>query len=220
MTLSKAAACGLLHISSTSLCRRIKAGVYQCTRTGEGQFSALSFTYADIGLPEPQQAPEPIPAVAEVQPTPVHGAPGLEPTPSRPESRGIRTWAEKYRDGEAADSCGNKIDGTNERFITKGAQSLLGPIEIDRTLANPQAHMDPRLLSDYVDPNFTPLIKGNPNQGDGFTRSGEPLASGYSQAAYDADMQAWRQSGGGRSEGEQEIASRRAVNNINRSFPR
>lgn len=38
-------------------------------------------------------------------------------------------FAEAYLKGEATDSCGNRVDGSNDRFLTKGSASLLGPQE-------------------------------------------------------------------------------------------
>jgi hypothetical protein len=53
MTLSKAEACALLHISESTMTRRLKAGRYKAEKQGEGKFAPLVFTYADIGLTEP-----------------------------------------------------------------------------------------------------------------------------------------------------------------------
>jgi hypothetical protein len=221
-TLSKQKVCQLLHISATTLWRRIKAGTYTCTRGGDEQFSSLSFTYADIGLPEPQTIAEPMPVIAEVSAEPTRN-----PPPSKvshyedADELPADDFAERYKAGEATDSSGNKIDGTNNRWSE--TPSLLGPTvpyegpPIPRTGT---AHMDARLLSDYVDPNFAPLIPRNPQDGEGFTRGGQPLAHGLTQEAYDESMKAWQRSGGGRSESEMEISSRRAVSNVNRSFPR
>jgi hypothetical protein len=149
--MTKAEACELLHISESTLQRRMKAGVYQFTR-GDGQFDPVIFTYEGLGLVEP--TPE-TPAVDAHD----HQVPTAEPTPPpeatitpRPLS-GIEAkerddlfFAAQYKAGNATDSAGNKVDGTNDKFITKGSQSLLGPVEIDRTPANPQAHMDQALI--------------------------------------------------------------------------
>ncbi len=48
MTFTKKQAAALLGISPRTLDRRMKAGVYKFTRTGEGQFAELSFTHADL----------------------------------------------------------------------------------------------------------------------------------------------------------------------------
>jgi hypothetical protein len=51
--LSKADACALLHISESTMTRRLKAGRYTCTRSGIGKYDPITFSYADIGLTEP-----------------------------------------------------------------------------------------------------------------------------------------------------------------------
>ncbi len=209
--LTKKQAAKLLHVSETTLYRRVKAGKYTCTRTGEGQFAKLSFTYADIGLPEPAP-PAPVQLLGVlVQPTITSATCGTKPPDSR-------TFAEKFLDGDAADSIGNKVDGTNDRFLTKGAQSLLGPIEPDHgPPVDTQAHMKAALLA-------TNDTLGNPREAtvtaEGYTRGGSPLAHGLSQETYDAMMRDWKRSGGGRSESEMEQQVRRSKSNINRSFPR
>ena len=144
MTLNKQQACELLHISPTTLWRRMKAGTYTSTR-GEGQFAALSFTYADLGLTEPTPAVNHDVQIAEQY----DDAPLEKPIAApRAQSRddADRSFAEAYRSGDAADSAGNRIDGTNERFRTKGIQSLLGPVEIERTPVSTTSHMDPALV--------------------------------------------------------------------------
>jgi len=224
MLLTKSEAAELLHISGSTLQRRMRAGRYQFTKIGEGQYAEVRFTYEGLGLAQPKPPiPEPslpdIDAVAEVPD--IRGPVALSPRPLTPEESDAE-FAARYKAGVETDSAGNKIDGTNERFQTKGSQSLLGPVERDATPIpkTGTAHMNPALLSDYVDPNFAPLIQRNPQTGEGFTRSGSPLCDGYSQEHYAADMQAWRRSGGGRSECEMEQAIRRVKENMNRSFPR
>jgi hypothetical protein len=65
-TLSKAEACAILHISESTMTRRLKAGRYTCTRTGTGKYDPIRFSYADIGLMEPVVEPiaEPVAKVA------------------------------------------------------------------------------------------------------------------------------------------------------------
>jgi len=82
MRLSKKEAANLLHISLSTLERRIKAGKYTCTRTGEGQYSPLMFTYADIGLTEPAPAP--------VAPLDLFPAPPVMPEPEPAETRAVQ----------------------------------------------------------------------------------------------------------------------------------
>lgn len=219
-TLTKAEACALLHISDSTMTRRLKAGIYQCTRTGEGQYARLSFSYADIGLTEPQ--PEPTPAVAEVS---SHDGTKLpEPTPEpetfkpRPLTRAEmdEKFARDYLSGKATDSCGNRID--------QKTCSLLGTTGADyerpSASAESQSHMTAGLLgTNDTEGNAVEVPRHAFENGDGFTRGGKPLAAGFSQDAYDQAMKDWTKRGGGRSEGEQEQASRRAVDNISRSFP-
>lgn len=74
-TLSKKQACALLHISESTLLRRMKAGRYQFTRIGEGKWAKVEFTYAGIGLQEP--APPLVPTPLAVS----HPAPEPDPEP-------------------------------------------------------------------------------------------------------------------------------------------
>jgi hypothetical protein len=130
-TLSKAEAADLLHISERTLRRRMKAGVYKFTRTGEGQFAEVSFTYADIGLTEPEATP--LPATVEVKRNPAPANVGhYEDEPS---------FAEKFKAGEATDSIGNDLFKPNP-------VSLLGPNPpVVRTpLPGLFEHMDSALL--------------------------------------------------------------------------
>jgi hypothetical protein len=220
--LTKAQVCAILHIGYSTLGKWMRNGKIKFTRDTEaGKFeSAVFFSRADLA--------EFLPSTAPSAPEPKRNAPPgpvghYEDDVSRNEpATDKRTFAEKYRDGDATDSCGNTIHGGNSQYPTTGA-TLLGPVKPYEGPPIPKtgtSHMDPHLLSDYVDPNFAPLISPSLNNGEGFTRGGSPLCTGYSQEKYDADMQAWRRSGGGRSEGEQELAIRRAKENINRAFPK
>jgi hypothetical protein len=58
--------------------------------------------------------------------------------------------------------------------------------------------------------------KRRPTASCGFTRSGEPLADGLNQKAYDEMMHSWH---GGRSQAEIEIAERRAKDAMLSAFP-
>jgi len=231
-TLTKQQACELLHISSTTLWRRCKAGVYKFTKA-PGQFGELTFTHADLGLDDGRSSPIfpevrvtpagrgtlSVPRGSQSDPrVPESGTPAVEPKRNAAPSKvghyedepQDRAFADAYLAGEVADSAGNKIDGTNVRYSQ--SQSLTANrvedgAPVSRTGT---AHMDQRLLSDYVDPNFAPLIP----------LSTARLAAGYSQDQYDTDMVAWRRSGGGRSESEMEQQIRRSKQAISRSFPR
>src|SRR5215469_1111759 len=223
-TLSRKQAAEALGISVKTLMRRVAKGVYQCERIGEGQFSAAVFMYAGIGLPEPPEPP-PVPPAA-VAPHP-KDEPQSDSKPAPESERQLGEceqriladiqFAEAYLKGRATDSLGNKIDGTNAKWPIKGAQTLIGcksAYPEKRVPRSSTAHMDPRLLSDYVDPYFPPLIppEGMGKSKSGFMRNGEPLAKGYTQEQYDADMENWRRSGGGLSEGQKaERLSKRAI---------
>jgi hypothetical protein len=140
--MTKKEACALLGISPKTLERRMTSGRYTFSRAGDGQFAELSFTHADIGLPEPTPVPVPvkIKAAHDVQIRPEYND---EPTE--------RTFAERYLANEVPDSAGNYSDGTNPRWPTKGVQSLLGPIEpMPRVRPDTTAHMDPALIGDIA----------------------------------------------------------------------
>lgn len=219
MTLSRKEAASLLGISLSTLQRRTKAGQYTCIRTGTSQFSETLYTHAGIGLSEPiESQPEPEPLV-EHKPVEVL-PPKTEPSAVDLKAEADQRFAQDYRSGIATDSNGNRVDGTNEKFPSLGATSLLGPRRPPEP-KKPQSgcsHMNPALLSDYVGPLSVSLH--NPQEGSGTTQHGEPLAAGLSQEAYDEMMNAWRRNGGGRSIGEQEMAVRRSQAAINRAFPR
>jgi hypothetical protein len=142
-TLSKAEACALLHISDSTMTRRMRKGVYKFTRTGSGQYAAVSFTYEGLGLVEP--SPEPTPAVAEAQPTPAVEA---KPVPTLQEASGLPI---------AEDSLGNPIGGPSK-------YSLLGPQPPVEPRPKPGLfdHMDQALLGDTVtDWNDQPIFDGS-----------------------------------------------------------
>jgi hypothetical protein len=217
--LSKKQVCRLLGIGYSTLGTWMREGKIKFERdTTAGKFeSAVWFDKEEAAKFLPSVTDSVIhpsaPKLGELLPAPARPAPAKE-------SRDIRTWAEKYKDGDAADSCGNRIDGTNERFITEGTQTLLGPTSaIDHgPPVDTQAHMDNRLLGTH-DTLGNPVSAPTPVAA-GYTRSGSALADGLSQEAYDAMLQGWRRSGGGRSMSEQELAIRRSREAINRSFPR
>ena len=133
--MSKKEACALLGISPKTLQRRMSKGVYKFTRAGEGQYAELSFTHAGLGLPEPESAPDRVIDLAYAAPEPTpepEPAPTFSPTPPGPielQREADERFAQDYKRGEATDSAGNTINGTNERWPTKGIQSLLGPQE-------------------------------------------------------------------------------------------
>ena len=129
--MTKQDVCQLLGISEKTLQRRMLKGVYKFTRNGVGQYAPVSFTMTDIGLPEP-------PAPVEAAPAPVATpAPVLEPIVTKPTRLGNielqrqkdEVFADLFKRGEATDSCGNTINGSNPKWPAKGVPSLLGPTE-------------------------------------------------------------------------------------------
>jgi hypothetical protein len=156
ITLNRFQAAALLGIGERTLRRRVEKGIYQCTRVGAGDFAEVSFTYAQLGLVEP--APVVVPEAVEI--ISVHDGPKLEvepepqpvfaPHPASPidlKAEEDFRFSQAYLAGEVTDSAGNNVNGTNERFPTKGHVSLLGPTEqIPRTKPDTQAHMNPALV--------------------------------------------------------------------------
>lgn len=219
--LTKQQASELLHISQSTLERRVKAGRYQCQpKQSDHPCERMTFSYADIGLvePVPEPTPTPEPTVVEApQPEP-EPEPSFTPRPLsgfEKKQADDAQFARDYLAGRATDSAGNNS--------TVGIEtcSLLGPHDPEPSgPSETQSHMNQALLG-------TNDSAGNPveaprhafENGEGHTRQGSPLCAGYSQQAYDAAMRDWTRRGGRRSEGEQEIASRDAIQNINRSFP-
>jgi hypothetical protein len=150
--LTKKQVMDLLGISPKTLGRRMASGRYKFTRTGEGKYDACLFTYEGIGLPEPTPVPQPVPiaAVPEPQPEPVQAPEVTVATPLGPielkQQEGER-FAQDYKRGLVTDSAGNKFDGTNELYPTKGPQTLLGPQEPKpRKIPDGTAHMNPALI--------------------------------------------------------------------------
>jgi|SRR5579872_862869 len=225
MTLSRKKAARLLGISISTLQRRTKSGQYKATKTGDDQFAEVVYTYASVGLPEPELpiAPELVDPIDEDRPIEILAS-KPQPSPVDLKAEEDRRFADDYRAGLATDSSGNKVDGTNSRFPTYGAVPLTGPQE--REPKKPQSgcsHMNPALLSDRPDPTgAAPLIPegGVQTATTGFTQHGEPLAAGLSQEAYDEMLNAWRRNGGHRSQAEIEMAERRSREAIHSAFPK
>ncbi len=223
--LTKKQTAALLGIGYSTLGKWMREGKIKFHKVEAGRFeSSVFFNRADLA--------EFLPSVTEpvTQPTaPSMPDSGILPTaPSaklaeRPESKDLRTWAEKFRDGDAPDSCGNYRDGANNQFPETGA-TLLGPVTRDDPAPVSKSgcdHMDPRLLGDYQDPETRPLITtALYENAEDRTESGSPLCRGYSAEQYKHDMAKWRKAGGGRSMAEQELQVRRAQQNISRSFPK
>ena len=94
--------------------------------------------------PEPVPVPVPVlmPAPAVPEPTP---EPKFAPAPLGPIERqreADERFADDFKRGEATDSLGNKISGTNDSRPTLGAVSLVGNIDqTQRPAIDSQAHM-------------------------------------------------------------------------------
>jgi excisionase family DNA binding protein len=143
-TLSRKQAADLLGISIRTLDRWVKKGRIQAPKKiGEGQYAESVFTHSDLGLSEPEPKPKatPIPTIPEPEPEP-------EPSDVEIREQADRMFADAYLSGEATDSCGNRIDGTNKRFLY-GSKSLIGISPQDRPQRQRRdttGHMDPALI--------------------------------------------------------------------------
>ena len=148
--LTKKQVCSLLKIGYSTLGRWMREGKIKFTREqAVGAFeSAVFFRRADLAEFLPSA-----PIVASIAAPVRNAAPSKvghyedEPAP-RAQSRenADLSFAEAYKAGDATDSAGNKIDGTNDRFRTKGIQSLLGPIEVEKPVVSGTSHMNPALV--------------------------------------------------------------------------
>jgi hypothetical protein len=207
MTLDKKQAADALYISLRTLERRMKAGVYKFTRTGEGQYAEVSFTYADLGLTEPSPAQPYNDAFKEFdEPTPEPAKPALkmrEPSPLETKQAEELAFAERYKMGEVTDSYGNKIDRTNARCPETGVQCAVSPSAAQSVAPESQAHMDPNLIGST-----------------GASANDNPLNSGMSAEALEAERLEWRRKRGGRPSVSEQLARQwRDVDAIERSFP-
>jgi hypothetical protein len=142
--LTKKEVCALLHIGYSTLGRWMREGKIKFQRdTTAGKFEpAVFFKRDDLAAflpPSSVLGTEHPPAPAPQQP---------KPTPAPKESRDIRSWAEKYKDGDEPDSCGNYRDGYNPRWPETGA-SLLGPViprDVPPINRDTTSHMNPHLV--------------------------------------------------------------------------
>jgi hypothetical protein len=239
--MTKKQAAKALYISVRTIERRMQAGQYKFTKAA-GQFGEVTFSYVDLGLPEPkdtislpyqdeptrQRAPEP----------PQRAFPKREPSAIETKIEEDRAFAEAYRAGEVTDSYGNTIEGTNLRCPTIGPQCGVNELkskEKDGPPRETQSHMDPRLLA-------TNDTLGNKHQTEfkmgtlayweqshgkvpscGFTEKGAPLAEGMTQEKYDQEMRDHRKTCGLRSQSfyaEQEDKRRKDRVAILASFPK
>jgi hypothetical protein len=172
--LTKKEVCALLRIGYSTLGRWMREARIKFERdTTAGKFeSAVFFNRADIQHLIPREPVIPI-GFAESVPAP---KPVPKPTLT-PQDK--RTFAEKFRDGDEPDSCGNFCDGANDLYPSSGA-TLLGPVvpyttpPVNRDTAS---HMDPALVG-----------KVGPSGNDSYLNSPEfALARGsISQVQYDS----------------------------------
>lgn len=122
--MTKKEAAALLGISEKTLQRRVANGVYRCTRTGEGQYAVLSFSHADLGLPEPTPTPV-VEAVPEPMPAPlVETVEEPKPEPREP------VVIHRYRDGSLvamseSDSIDQERRDRNAAIVKRRRDQLL-----------------------------------------------------------------------------------------------
>jgi hypothetical protein len=157
--MNKSEACELLGISTKTLGRRMASGRYTFTRTGEGQYAAISFTHSDLGLPEPSVGESPTeppagdspardplsdhdnrpePCGSSLLPQPEPACPG-HTRPATQEELDLE-FAAKYKAGLVEDSYGNRIG--DPKPLT-----ALGPMEPKpKKKRDNTAHMDPALI--------------------------------------------------------------------------
>jgi len=233
MTLNKAEAARALGISLRTLANRMQAGTVKYTKVENARIGEQSvfFTLEGLGLREPSAAPvqHDVPINSNYEdapapkPAPVQAAKHNQPSEIDAKAAEDAAWAQAYREGRVTDSMGNKIDGTNAKWPNRGTVSVLGPVTVDPgPPVETQSHMHQGLLGTNTTegvPVEAPRW-GFENEPEAFTRSGRPLCAGLSQENYDSMMKDWNKRGGGRSQCEMEIASRRAVDNISNSFPK
>ncbi len=206
--MTKQQAADLLRISLRTLDRRMKDGTVKFHKA-PGQFGGVSFTRADLGLPEPpeiklpyQDTPEP----TRISCTARHFQ--IAPTPEiEKKIESDLEFAARYKMGLVTDTFGNRIDRTNELCPESGMQTLV-PVPV-RDYAEPhrtntQAHMSP---VHYVD---TDVPSGNDN----------PLNPGVDPSTLDAMRFQFSRSVGSPSQSEMAAKAWNDRRNINASFPR
>jgi hypothetical protein len=221
-------ACEILGISKSTCKRRIREGQYgkgesSGQQTAVGQ-NTRTFSHSDFHLPEgatpavdePDPVVEPelpyqddLDAIAPI----VHKAPAPAPEPQD------NSFAAKFLRGEETDSSGNDVHGHNRNFSSP--VSLLGPV-VDAGHVEPipdtQAHMNQGLIETaalHASVKVVPDVEHR-------TRSGQVLAPGYSQEAYQASLRAWDKTHHGPenlSMGEQREQVERSKKMIRSAFP-
>lgn len=168
--LTKKEAMALLGISTATMSRWMTSGKIKYSKIEAGRFqSAVFFDAEEIARLLPVRVTVPVSALK-------NPAPAANP---RKEPKDLRTFAEKYLDGDECDSCGNYVDGSNPWFPSTGS-SLIGPCipAAPEPRTSTTSHMDPALVGKV----------GGTSANDGYLDSFEyALARGaMTQAHYDA----------------------------------
>lgn len=229
--LTKRQVAALLGIAYSTVGRWTREGKLKPHyETAERFAESVFFKRSELPAPTAKAPKAPVSKLL-TRPATTGNLPEVPASPERTESRDLRTWAERYRDGDETDSCGNTIDGANDQYKSTGA-SLLGPaIPAERgPKPDVQSHMSAALLAsnDHLGNPIVGPVRMNcvPNfvdvafKTEGHTRSGTTLAPGLSQETYDKMFNDWRRSGGGRSMAEQELSIRRSKQAIGAAFPK
>lgn len=197
----------LLHISNSTLDRRMKDGTYKFTKAA-GRFGEVTFTRSDLGLPELPEIKLPYQDPIPPEPKFIRCEPKyfIRPTPAiEKKQQEDLAFATAYKMGQATDSFGNKIDGSNDRCPESGVQTLVPvPVREYCPPADSQAHMSEvhRINTDIPSANHSPL---NP---------------GVDEQTLNAMRVQWSGRGGGRSESELEKKQRNDRFFLTMPFPR
>jgi hypothetical protein len=197
----------LLHISNSTLDRRMKDGTYKFTKAA-GQFGEVTFTREGLGLPALPEIK--LPYQDDPEPTRIRCERKhfIRPTPAiEKKQQEDLAFATAYKMGQATDSFGNRIDGSNDLCRETGAATLV-PVPVRDYAAphrtNTQAHMS---SVHYVD---TDVPSGNDN----------PLNPGVDPSTLDAMRFQFSRSVGSPSQSEMAAKAWNDRRNINASFPR
>jgi hypothetical protein len=130
MTISKAEACEILHISPTTLWRRCKAGVYKFEKAA-GQFGELTFTLEGLGLEDSR----PLPSIEQpVLPSPLSRERGADSAQAvrvqNTQTIPDLSEPDAFDPHEFRDSFGHRIAG-NEKHILFDNQPPPRPMATD-----------------------------------------------------------------------------------------
>jgi hypothetical protein len=170
MTLTKAEACALLHISESTMTRRLKAGRYTCTRTGTGKYDPITFSYADIGLREPPEVlvsrgPAPAcPEQARPEPEPLSDSDNPDVGRNPPQIPDIAT-PDAFNPREYRDSFGHPITGNDKHVLfetqpsrTKSATDAHMPEGMQTSVSFAENPVDSDAYRDLIRTPGTPTV--------------------------------------------------------------